>query len=100
MTCETRTIRLKNGAKALIVPPDPERAEEMLDFVRDISSETEFITRTAGEVYETVDVEKEKLAGILASENPSAGSPTSCSRHGRNRRGRNQRKAGNSCRED
>ena len=69
MTCETKNIRLKNGAEALIVPPDPERAEEMLDFVRDISAETEFITRTAGEVYETVEVEKEKLAGILASEN-------------------------------
>lgn len=69
MTYETKQIKLKNGTDAMLVPPDPERAEEMLDFLRDISSETEFITRTAGEVYETVEIERQKLEGLLAAEN-------------------------------
>ena len=69
MTYETKQIILKNGAEALLVQPDPDRADEMLDFVHDISSETEFITRTAGEVYETVEVERQKLESLVADEN-------------------------------
>jgi len=69
MTYETKEITLKNGAGAQIVQPDPGRAEEMLDFLRDISSETEFITRTAGEVYETVEVERQKLESLVAADN-------------------------------
>ncbi len=68
MLCETRTITLKNGTEAMIVPPDPERAEEMLAFLRDVSSETEFISRTAEEVYETVEIERGKLENLNASE--------------------------------
>ena len=68
MLCETRTITLKNGTEAMIVPPDPERAEEMLAFLRDVSGETEFISRTAEEVYETVEIERGKLENLNASE--------------------------------
>lgn len=69
MTYETKQIKLKNGMDALLVQPDPDRAEEMLDFLRDISSETEFISRTAGEVYETVEIERQKLEGLVAADN-------------------------------
>ncbi|MBQ8641040.1 MAG: GNAT family N-acetyltransferase [Clostridia bacterium] len=69
MTYETKKITLKNGTDALITQPDPDRAEEMLDFLRDISSETEFISRTADEVYETVEVERQKLEGMVAADN-------------------------------
>ena len=65
MTYETKAISLKNGKNAVIVQPDPDRAEEMLDFLRDISSETEFISRTAEEVWETVEIERQKLEDLV-----------------------------------
>lgn len=68
MTYETKTISLKNGTNAVIVQPDPDRAEEMLEFLKDISSETEFISRTAEEVWETVEVERQKLEYLVNAE--------------------------------
>lgn len=68
MTYETKAISLKNGTNAVIVQPDPDRAEEMLEFLKDISSETEFISRTAEEVWETVEVERQKLEYLVNAE--------------------------------
>lgn len=50
MLCASKEIRLKTGEKAMIVPPEPEMAAEMLDLLRDASFETEFISWKAEEI--------------------------------------------------
>ncbi len=63
------TFTLKNGQTAKLVPPTADMAEEMLDYLRDISSETEFITRTATEVNETVEQETQFLENVRNADN-------------------------------
>ncbi len=60
---------LKNGQPAVLVPPTGDMAAEMLEYLRDIARETEFITRTANEVSETVDQEREFLEHVRNAEN-------------------------------
>lgn len=70
MKFEERKIRLKDGRTCVLKPNSPEYAQEMLDYLRKTSAETEYLLRYPDEVKFTLESEKEILGNLL--ENPYA----------------------------
>ena len=62
-----KTILLKNGQLCTLRSADGGDAQEMLDFIRQVSGETAFLTRYEDEVTMTVNDEAEFLASRLVS---------------------------------
>lgn len=58
---------MKNGQTALFRSPRPEEAEAMLDYLKTVSQETNFVLREADECTETIEQEAAFLAGINQS---------------------------------
>lgn len=62
MFFEPKAITLKDGRSAVLRSPEPDDAEEMLEFLRMISSETDFLLRsTEDEITMTLDGERAYL---------------------------------------
>lgn len=70
MKFEERKILPKDGRTCVLKPNSPEYAQEMLDYLRKTSAETEFLLRYPDEVKFTLESEKEILGNLL--ENPYA----------------------------
>lgn len=70
MKFEERKILLKDGRTCMLKLNSPEYAQEMLDYLRKTSAETEFLLRYPDEVKFTLESEKEILGNLL--ENPYA----------------------------
>ena len=70
MKFEEREIVLKDGRKCVLRPNSPEFAEQMIEYLKVTSGETEFLLRYPDEVNYTLDSEKEILGRIL--EDPYA----------------------------
>ena len=70
MKFEERKILLKDGRTCVLKPNSPEYAQEMLDYLRKTSAETEYLLRYPDEVKFTLESEKEILGNLL--ENPYA----------------------------
>lgn len=68
MRFEEREIVLKDGRKCILKPNSPEYAEEMIEYLKKTSGETDFLLRNPDEVKYTAEREKEILSAIL--ENP------------------------------
>ena len=65
MKFEERKILLKDGRTCVLKPNSPEYAQEMLDYLRKTSAETEFLLRYLDEVKFTLESEKEILGSLL-----------------------------------
>ena len=63
-----RKIALKNGKEALFRSPSPEDAALMLDFLKSVSGETEFLLRCPEECGDPLEQEVAFLTDILGSE--------------------------------
>jgi RimJ/RimL family protein N-acetyltransferase len=70
MKFEERKFLLKDGRTCVLKPNSPEYAQEMLDYLRKTSAETEYLLRYPDEVRFTLEGEKEILGSLL--ENPYA----------------------------
>lgn len=64
MIFETKHITLKDGRTAILRSPERDDAPDMMNFLRDLSSETDFILRCLEECVETDEREAEILEGI------------------------------------
>ena len=65
MKFEERKILLKDGRTCVLKPNSPEYAQEMLDYLRKTSAETEYLLRYPDEVSFTLESEQEILGRIL-----------------------------------
>lgn len=63
-----RKIALKNGKEALFRSPSPEDAALMMDFLKNVSGETEFLLRCPEECDDPLEQEVAFLTDILGSE--------------------------------
>jgi len=68
MRFEEKTFQLKDGRTCVLKPNAPEYAEEMLEYMKKTSAETEFLLRYPDEVKYTLEQEREILGSLL--ENP------------------------------
>ena len=68
MRFEERTVTLKDGRTCVLKPNAPEYAEEMLEYLKKTSAETEFLLRYPDEVKYTLEQEREILGSLL--DNP------------------------------
>ena len=68
MRFEERTVTLKDGRTCVLKPNAPEYAEEMLEYLKKTSAETEFLLRYPDEVKFTLEQEREILGSLL--DNP------------------------------
>ena len=68
MLFEKKEITLKNGKKAILRAPRREDGAEMCEYLRTMSSETEFVIRYPEECTETVESEGEFLEKLNSSE--------------------------------
>lgn len=69
MNFENKTIELKDGRKCVLRPTVPNDAQSMIEYLKIISGETEFVLRNADEVYFTEEKEREILQAKLDSPN-------------------------------
>ena len=67
MRCEERTIVLKDGREAILRSPGAADAQEMLQYIRQMCGETEFVGRYPEEVTETLQDEEKLLEETAAS---------------------------------
>ena len=63
-----KEIVLKNGKTALLRSPKETDAAEMLEYLKAVSAETEFLLREPEDCMETVEQERKWLAGIVESD--------------------------------
>ena len=63
-----RTITLKDGRTCILKPPTPEKAEEMIGYLKQIAGETQYMTRYPDEIKKDVEDERAFISGTL--ENP------------------------------
>ena len=68
MRYETKIIALKNGQEAVLRSPCKSEGAQMMEFLRTLSSETEFILRYPEECTETAEQEAEFLEGMNQSQ--------------------------------
>jgi len=68
MLFEKKEITLKNGEKAILRAPRREDGAEMCEYLRTMSSETEFVIRYPEECTETVESEGEFLEKLNSSD--------------------------------
>ena len=68
MRFEDRKITLKDGRTCVLTPNSPEYAEQMLEYLKVTSGETDFLLRNPDEVKYTLEEEKEILQSLL--DNP------------------------------
>lgn len=68
MLFEKKEITLKNGKKAILRAPRREDGAEMCEYLRTMSSETEFVIRYPEECTETAESEGEFLEKLNSSE--------------------------------
>ncbi len=69
MKLEARKFTLKDGTEGILRSVEPEDAEIMIGFLKDVSGETEFLLRYPEEWKFTVEQERELLENIQNSEN-------------------------------
>ena len=69
MFFEPKTITLKDGRSAILRSPEPDDAEEMLEYLRMTSSETDFLLRSAGEEL-TMTLDGERAYLERAADSP------------------------------
>lgn len=62
-----RTITLKNGKSCLLIPAAPDRAADMIEYLRTVSGETEFLLRYPDEVTFTEEKERKILENKINS---------------------------------
>lgn len=67
MLFEEKTITLKNGKSCLLSPADPHRAADMIEYLRTVSGETEFLLRYPDEVTFTEEKERKILENKINS---------------------------------
>lgn len=65
MRFEEKEIVLKDGRKCILKPNSPEYAEDMIEYLKKTSDETEFLLRYPDEVKFTLESEKEILGRLL-----------------------------------
>lgn len=70
MKFEEREIILKDGRRCILKPTSPEYAEDMIEYLKKTSDETDFLLRYPDEVNFTLDKERAILGSLL--ENPYA----------------------------
>ena len=63
MVFEEKKITLKDGTKAILRMPTVDDAEKMLDFLKAISSETDFLLRRACDPFPDVESERKWIEG-------------------------------------
>jgi RimJ/RimL family protein N-acetyltransferase len=63
-----KEITLKNGKTAILRSPDPNEAIEMMDYLRTVAAETDFILRYPEECIETFEQEARFLQNINDSD--------------------------------
>lgn len=68
MKYESKEMNLKNGQKAYFRAPTAEDAAEVLDFMKTVTAETEFLMSYPEEYVITVEEEAKTLGGLGASE--------------------------------
>ena len=68
MLFEKKEITLKNGKKAILRAPRREDGAEMCEYLRTMSSETEFVIRYPEECTETAESEGEFLEKLNSSD--------------------------------
>ena len=68
MRTEEKYIKLKDGREAILRNPSPDEAAEMVDFLKKVSAETDFLLRGADDEFMSVDEERKFLEGSLASK--------------------------------
>ena len=69
MNFTPRTITLKDGSTAVMQSPTPAHAEQLIAYMKAMSSETECVGRYPEEIVETVEYEAELLSSTLVSPN-------------------------------
>lgn len=69
MLFEEKTITLKNGKSCILRPAAPREAGEMIDYLKTVSGETEFLLRNPDEITLTLDDERAFLWKITDSPN-------------------------------
>lgn len=65
-----KTITLKDGRNCVLKPPVPEKAEEMIEYLKQIAGETQYMTRYPDEVKK--DAEDERAFINRTREDPKA----------------------------
>ena len=68
MVYSPQSIKLKNGAEAVLRSPRECDAENMLRWLKTSSSETDFVVRCPEECMETPEDERAIIAGVLSSD--------------------------------
>ena len=69
MKFEEKIITLKDGTEAIFRSPVVSDAEKMLDYLRAVSGETDFLMRRANDEFPDVESEKKWITSGLESEN-------------------------------
>lgn len=69
MNFENKTIVIKDGRKCILRPTVPDDAQSMIEYLKIISEETEFVLRNADEVHYTEENERALLQAKLDSPN-------------------------------
>lgn len=67
MIFEEKTITLKDGSSCILCPALPNRAAELIDYLRTVSGETQFLLRYPDEVNFSLESEREMLEHRLNS---------------------------------
>ena len=65
-----KTITLKDGRNCILKPPVPEKAEEMISYLKQIAGETQFMSRYPDEIRKEAEDERAFLNRTL--EDPKA----------------------------
>ena len=68
MRIEERKILLKNGETAILRSPQKEDAQQMIDYMRATSGETNYMVRYPEEISMTIEEEQELIERVKESE--------------------------------
>ncbi len=69
MILEEKKVILKDGAEAIFRSPKVDDAEKMLDYLRAVSGETDFLMRRADDEFPDIESEKKWIESGISSEN-------------------------------
>lgn len=69
MKLEAKKFTLKDGTEGILRSVEPDDAKEMIEYLKDVSGETDFLIRYPEECKFTVEQERELLGNILESDN-------------------------------
>ena len=69
MIFDEKKVILKDGAEAIFRSPKVDDAEKMLDYLRAVSGETDFLMRRADDEFPDIESEKKWIESGISSEN-------------------------------